>query len=527
MEIIVLKHQNYKKGKENAFFYSKIIGGEIKKHKDLSFLDDGKYSSLISFDFGNIINDINDISNLTFIDVEEIKKQLTGKSKNEFKKNERPWDIWHQIRKSLKFESFEEINKQIIEFKKNYYGLDDQVSVENIKLNFDFLLITIDEIYTNLIVELNKKFEFDRYNLIEKEINTILIERTKEGIRIDETKINGLIKELNIELYQIKNELQLKYRIFSKNDFLNIARNLEKDYPELIESLGTNDFYKDLKLFKEESNLLKLLYDERKVATNKSILSRIGSLDGKRVFPHFSSFGTVTSRILVDSPSFQQLSKKYRNIILNDDDKELIYIDYCQFEAGILASESNDPKLIDMYNNQDIYTQLSIAIFGDELNRNKSKLLFFAYCYGMSIKNINQRFGKEKLDIFFNQFPNLDVFRKKINDDFIKHKFINTSMGNHRYMSSKNFENEVESWVISQKIQGNASLILKKAILNIYEIDKEIEFLLPMHDAVLYQIPKGKKEEKKIILEKAFKTALKDICPLLEPKVEFKNFFES
>ena len=55
---------------------------------------------------------------------------------------------------------------------------------------------------------------------------------------------------------------------------------------------------------------------------------------------------------------------------------------------------------------------------------------------------------------------------------------------------------------------------------------KWILFLIPMHDAVLYQIPKGKLEEKKEILEVQFKKAFKEVCPKINPKVDFKEFYK-
>lgn len=520
MEIIVLKHSKYTKGEEKVSFYTKLINGEIKLVKNLCFLNDGQKHKIISFDFPNILNEIEINENLIFLDIEQVTKQIIGHSKNEFPKNKKPWSFWSQIWLVNGEEKREEINNS----RKSYFGLNEQFEQDEINNQFVFLLESTEKIYKKILVELIEKNESKRYDETESFLNTILFERVKKGINVDTSRIKDYLKEVNLELYALKNKLQLEYGIFSKTDYHNVKRELTKILPSIVDKMGTKDYFKMLKYYKEDFTLINLLFEERKVTTNKTMLSRIGSLDDKRIYPQFQYFGTVTSRILVESPSLQQLKSSYRDIILADKDKELIYIDYCQFEAGILASEADDDNLIEMYNKADIYSEMNESLKENpEITREKCKQLFFNYCYGMSPENI-KKYSKVDLGVFFKQFPNLEVFQQKLNESFKDKGFIETTEGNRRYKNIVNVGTEIEGWLISQRIQGNASLILKKAILNVYNLDREIEFLIPMHDAVLYQIPKGKYQEKKGILEVQFKKAFKDICPKIIPKVDFKEF---
>lgn len=520
MEIIVLKQSKYLKGIEAVTYHTKLIDGNITVLKDLSLLNDGQKHKIISFDFPNILDEIEINENLKFVDIEQLKKQVIGHSKNEFPKSKKPWSFWSLIWQINGEEKSEEINNA----RKSYFGVNEQFEESEINMHFVFLLESLEKIYKSIQIELTDKNEAKRYNEVESFLNTILFERTKKGISVDTIKIKEYLKEINIELYDIKNKLQLEYGIFSKTDYNNIKRELMKVLPSVADKMGTKDYIRMLKYYKNDYPLIKLLFDERKVSTNRTILSRIGSLDSKRINPQFQYFGTVTSRILVESPSLQQLKSEYRDLILPDVEKELIHIDYSQFEAGILASEADDESLIDMYNKSDIYTKMNEALKDIKLiTREKCKQLFFNYCYGMSPENI-KKYIKVDLSIFFKQFPNLEVFREMLNAMFVEKSFIETSLGNKRYKNIENITLEIEGWLISQKIQGNASLILKKAILNVYDVDRSIEFLLPMHDAVLYQIPKGKYEEKKLILETEFKKAFKEVCPKINPKVDFKEF---
>lgn len=524
MEIIILKHLSYSKGKKNLVYYSKVINGEIKNHKNLDFLKNGENYNIISFDFNNIIDIIEINEKILFIDIEQIKKQIIGHSKNEFVKNNRPWDFWYLLNQLHKNDETDEMIQKLNKAKRIYFGFNDGNDDKEIKNIFGFLLKSIEDIFNTINQELVDKNELLRYESTEKKINSILLERTKKGISIDTSTIKSLIQSINLEYYEVKNELQLEYGIFSKTDFENIKREVGEILPILIDKIGTKEYAENLKFYKDDFDLINLLYKERRLSINKTILTRIGSLDDKKVFPQFQYFGTVTSRILVDSPSFQQLKRDYRKIILPEEGMELLYIDYCQFEAGILASEANDLKLIEMYNNDDIYTQMNDVLKDvPNISRDKCKQLFFSYCYGMSKEKIKKE-TKIDLDIFFNKFPDLEIFNVGLRESFKLTGFIETTEGNKRYKNFDNKNNVEESWLISQRIQGNASLILKKAILQVYESDKEIEFLIPMHDAVLYQIPKGKRDEKVKVLETFFKAAFKEICPKIEPKVEFKNF---
>lgn len=58
--------------------------------------------------------------------------------------------------------------------------------------------------------------------------------------------------------------------------------------------------------------------------------------EGKRCQPQYKGFGSATGRIMMREPALQNLKREYRKFLM-DPDKEYIYIDYSQFEAGILA----------------------------------------------------------------------------------------------------------------------------------------------------------------------------------------------
>ncbi|WP_177730103.1 DNA polymerase [Flavobacterium inviolabile] len=527
MEIIVLKHVSYNKGNKHISFFTKQIGQKFKICNELNFLNGNGKTTIISFDYVNLIDEIPLGENLAFIDVENLKRQLIGRSKNEYKREDRPWLIWNLMSGLNPNDyglSINEFQKKVEKAKAVVLGINS--GEINVMTVYSFMLDCIENIYIGIKNELLESPEKERFERIESKLNNILFECYNNGIRIDSKKTKKYIEQVNIELYEVKNRLQLEFGVFSLYDYENIQSKIVKDFPWFKEiKVNSKEFWDAIKLQKNNSKFINLLYLEKKLTKDKTILMRIGALDVGYINPLLDYFGTITGRILATSPSLQQLNKKYRDIIIPKSEMELVYIDYSQFEAGILAFEAKDLKLIEMYNNKDIYNEISNKLGNETVPRDLAKKIFFCYCYGMSKENILKYSGKN-LDLFFKEFPNLEIFETTIFEKFKRDGFIETTLGNRRYKSLINSENRTEGWLISQRIQGTASLILKDVIIEIYLKSKEVEFLLPMHDAVLYQVPKSKVVELTQLIEDSFKSVFKKYCPSLEPKVSNKSFCE-
>lgn len=521
MEIAILKYNRYKKGNLKSYFFIKENDKKPRKENNLDFLQILEVKTIVSFDFLNLIFDIKDIHKYTFIDIEQQLKQILGLPKEYFEKTKKQWSFWYELKNHI------DDRKKIKEYKKIFENLIDNIKEEEVDKVLFLLVESLYKIYLKNKTDLQNNNELERFEKIEKSLNTIFFERTQKGIAIDNDLVKIYLKQIIIDLYEIRNKLQLEFGIFSSKDYAKIkAKILEIGFSDKIDKIGTEKYYNFLKYHQHEYELIGLLYKERRLSDSKTVLTRVGSLEDKNVYPFFEYFGTVTSRILVKHPSFQQLKREYRKIITPDIGKELIYIDYCQFEAGILADVMQDKELIKMYNSGDIYSEMEKLLNKSEFNRDKCKSLFFLYSYGASKDQIQKKYTTTDLDVFFGNFTEFQPFREELEKEFREKRMISTFSGNYRYITPDTEFEENISWLVSQKIQGTASLILKKAIKEIYDSDKEIEFLLPMHDAVLYQVPSLKTEQKKDLIKKVFEDKLKEVCPNLVPKTSFKNFTE-
>jgi DNA polymerase I-like protein with 3'-5' exonuclease and polymerase domains len=359
-----------------------------------------------------------------------------------------------------------------------------------------------NELNTNLI-------EKKRYISIESPINLILYERQLKGIRIDRKLAKERCRQLENKIYEIKNILQLDYAIFDPENEKFQSKYIESKEYRFVQSLQYT-----LRTRRKTDRVCNLLYELSRVKNDlNSILIMLSYHGGReKVHPSFKGFGTITSRITMREPSIQNMKRTNRDIIVPNYGKEFCYIDYGQFEAGILASLSKDKNLIALYN-QDIYTDIATKILGNKNEREEAKIIFYRFIYGDS--TISREAKK-----YFERFKKLVSYIEKVNLELNDKGVIYSPLGNGRKKSS------ISSWALSHKIQSTASLIYKKSLLRAYNDVKDASFVIPMHDATLYEVSPIEKEETIKQLVVIYKEEFKAICPELEPIVTIKKFFE-
>lgn len=237
------------------------------------------------------------------------------------------------------------------------------------------------------------------------------------------------------------------------------------------------------------SDLLEL----RKIAASRLVLAAL-PLSKRIAIPIIDIFGSITSRIYFKDPAFQNLAKRHRNVIIPSPGKILSYLDYDQFEVGVMAALSNDPQMLRLYGADDIYNVLSAEIFGDAAKRKIAKRLFLSYAYGMKTKSlvdaaVSQGADRKKVKDFFSEFKVFENWKKEVVEKFETDGRIGSGFGNFQKRESEGPLSEKEKRAgVSQVVQGTASLIFKKALLLIRDED-EVRILVPMHDAVLIEHP--------------------------------------
>src|SRR5690606_6116174 len=234
------------------------------------------------------------------------------------------------------------------------------------------LSILFNELYTR------DEEEKTRFENIESKINKIIYSRQYRGININPDIAKQKCVEIEKEIYRIKKILQLEYNIFSPQNENTQLKYLQSKKYNVIKS-----FQYSFKVRRNQDIICNYFYDLLRNQNDlDSLIYMLSHWGGKDLtYPSFLGFGTISSRIVMRQPALQNLRRQNRIVIIPDDGKKFLYVDYVQFEAGILASMSDDDKLINLYNS-DIYEDIADKLLGDRSKRSDAKVIFYRFMYG-------------------------------------------------------------------------------------------------------------------------------------------------
>lgn len=485
---------------------------------------------IITYDVSNLLNQIRASYKGTLpiiTDLGQMIKINAGRSKKTYPRGKYPWYFWNRLNRDIG----EEKSKIL------YHIIREGTDQKEISSTLKLLAEKLKMYYEDSIERLQQSGQLDRFLNFENLVQQILHKRQLEGIHIDTDLLNNLIDELEVNKNALVNKLRFKHNLIDLN-YRSIRLYLIKRGFEISsEDLSYFNLMSFLKTTKISSSLCKDIYNTLRVKSDFENLQQYIQEDGL-IYPEFDCIGTITSRILIIHPHVQQLKKENRVIVQAKPGYSLLYCDFKQFEPGILASFSKDFIMIEMYNSNDIYSTFSEYLFGTNSLRKEAKVLFLSYLYGMSNKKLVKSIEaviktkdlskKASATEFFSKFKELEMFKTTEFKKALELGYIDSEYTIRRNIKKtkkgKGLKSETR-YVLGQLIQGTASFILKKSILDVSK-NREIEFLVPMHDAVLYQVPEGKLGEMKRQIEICFIENFKQLCPEINVAVDFKLFTE-
>ncbi|MBY8201637.1 hypothetical protein KW514_10765 [Vibrio fluvialis] len=367
--------------------------------------------------------------------------------------------------------------------------------------------------------------ESDRFYEVELPIYNLLTLAACKGIRINNSILRTHKENLYLDFYRELKSFSEKHNVLyeipnegSIREKLAQLGYQVQDYSLefLIDFLPSRDGYTDDFRRLEKLNKSYRIFNSISSSTN-------------RITPIVESHWTSTSRVYHKSPSLQNISKIYRNIFIADEGKSLCYIDYDQFEVGVMAALSNDNKMIEIYNNHDAYKDLAIQVFNNENMRKKAKIMFLSYTYGMSMENILSSVtelggNRKQASDYFSEFTTFEKWKSSVYDTFVKENRIGTINGNYLNRISNGVLTEKEKRKsVNHVIQGTATYIFKRAILKLAEL-KDFDILIPMHDAVLFQHPANINPA---IAKEIFESVMSEILPRISGKASIEDFYVS
>lgn len=257
---------------------------------------------------------------------------------------------------------------------------------------------------------------------------------------------------------------------------------------------------------------------EVKRTTNgkEKITQKESLLINGRVHTNFKSHGAETGRFSSSEPNLQNIpssgeyGKLVRNLFVAPPGHKLVVADYSQIEPRVIASFSQDPRLVNNYlSGGDIYTTIGDTMGVD---RKAGKVLVLAISYGVGPDKIASSIGcslkeaKDLLNRFEKEFASITKYKDKV-IRMAKQSgsipFVETIFGRRRYipeLKSQDFAalSRAERQAFNTVIQGSAADIMKLALIRAHSCftdAPDVNVILTVHDELVTICPEEKAEE--------------------------------
>lgn len=380
----------------------------------------------------------------------------------------------------------------------------------------------IYETKDKLCSEMNKEEMTSLFYDIEMPLAGVLAGMESEGIRVDKQVLEEMGEEIKIKLELITKDIYnyagCEFNINSPKQLGEILFDkLKLPYAKKNKVGYVTDAYvlKKLEDYPIVSKILEYRALSKLYSTYiEGIISTIRE-DGK-IHTIYTQTLTRTGRLSSIEPNLQNIPMRseygrlIRKAFLPEEGSVILSSDYSQIELRVFAHLSGVQDLIEAFKNDiDIHTKTAMDIFnvpeeGVTSNmRRQAKAVNFGILYGISSFGLSEDLGipvreaKEFINRYFETYPGVkDYMNKEIEEAKVK-GYVKTIMNRKRViseLSSSNFNVKAmgERMALNTPIQGSASDILKKAMVEIDKLFKESnirsKMLLQVHDELIFNV---------------------------------------
>ena len=343
------------------------------------------------------------------------------------------------------------------------------------------------------------------------------------------------IQQLAGEDFKVNSQPQLQRVLFDKLALPKTKRiktGYSTDASELEKIAGTHPIVAALLEYREVSKL--------KTGFTEMLLALIDA-KSNRIHTTYEQTTAATGRLSSTAPNLQnipirgEMGRRIRRAFVAPTDHVLLSADYSQIELRVLAHLSEDESFLQAFaQGHDFHATIAAKVYGvaaaDVTPEMRSKVKQFSYgiAYGMSAYGVSQRLGVEIdeatsfIEAYYAQFPKVKEF---LASQVAKAKidgFTTTLFGRRRYLPellSSNYRLRTlgERMALNAPIQGSAADIIKKAMIGVdaaLRHEPIAQMLLTVHDELVFEVPTGKLEQARAIIEKAMTKAADLRCGL-------------
>ncbi|MFE1748090.1 DNA polymerase I [Coleofasciculus sp. H7-2] len=402
---------------------------------------------------------------------------------------------------------------------------------------------------------------------VEQPLEPVLAQMEYVGIRIEPAYLQTLSQELEKDLAAIEQkayqEAGEKFSLGSPKQLSQILFDklkLDTKKSRKIQS-GYSTDAATLEKLQGDHPLVDAVLEYRTLSKLKSTyvdaLPLLIRPDTQRVHTNFNQTGTTTGRLSSSNPNLQNIpirtafSRRIRRAFLPETSWLLVAADYSQIELRILAHLSQEPVLIEAYQqNEDIHSVTARLLLEKDTvtseERRLGKIINFGVIYGMGA----QRFAREAgvkategrlfIDRFNERYRQVFEYLERVKREAIAHGYVETILGRRRYF---NFEggslrklqgsnpDEINldklrnlgqadagslRAAANAPIQGSSADIIKIAMDKLHAVlqNYQARLLLQVHDELVLEVPPSEWEELQPQIRSTMENAVSLSVPL-------------
>jgi len=402
---------------------------------------------------------------------------------------------------------------------------------------------------------------------VEQPLEPILAEMEYCGIRINSAYLQELSQQLEKRLAELEeNTYEAAGRKFNLGSPKQLSEILLEKIPDEFKkkSRKTKTGYSTdaavLDKLQGDHPIVDDLLEHRTLSKLKSTyvdaLPQLVRADTGRVHTDFNQAATGTGRLSSSNPNMQNIpirtefSRQIRKAFLPEEGWLMVSADYSQIELRILAHLSQEPVLIEAYqNNRDVHTVTAQLLFEKEEittdERRFGKTINFGVIYGMGAIKFGKSMGKSAADgkkfieRFNQRYSKVFEYLEQVKKEAIALGYVSTILGRRRYL---NFErlgdlkgtnpaeihpdrlkslsrDDAQSLraAANAPIQGSSADIIKLAMIEVNKVlqNYQARLLLQVHDELIFEVPPQEWEE----LQPKIKDAMENALPLSVPLI--------
>ena len=389
------------------------------------------------------------------------------------------------------------------------------------------------------------------FSKLEMPLLKVLAQMEMNGVAVDKRFLSELSEKLGRDLdrltvdiykeageeFNINSTKQLSDILFTKLK-LPIIKRTKTGYStdaDVLERLAQSyELPKKLLEYREKTKLKSTYVDA---------LPDLIHPETKVIHTSFNQTTTSTGRLSSSDPNLQNIPIKTdigreirRAFVPRAGGHKILSADYSQVELRVLAHFSEDPNLVQAFQNDlDVHQFTATLLYNTTPEsvtremRNVAKTINFSIVYGVSAFGLAQSLGisvseaQAFIDSYFVRYSKVKEYLEAQKEEARRHGFLKTILGRRSYFPEINSHNPnrrqfAERAAINAPIQGSAADIIKFAMI---EIQNELErkklkslMMIQVHDELVFDAASSEMDPLKSLVRNKMESAYTLRVPL-------------